>query len=469
MKNAWITIFLSGFLILNFFLPVSISAQQVDSSSSTGSILSFYPNVLLSTSDSVYPQHVEPTMAIGSNNEIYVGWKDALLPDTAGVDVSFTKSTDNGSTWTTPVSMPSNITKIETSGFVSKSDPWLNVFNNTVYYSYLEYNASNSISQVSMAKSTDSGSSWTVNKASENINFADKESFIISDNGTIYLTYDDVNLQNSYGRVMLSKSVNGGTTFKDVSQVNFNDTGVVLAPYPALSTNHTLYVAWLKFVANGFGDVYYASSTDGGLNFSTDQALNPGTNYATSSDPNTPGKSTIPVAMFDGKDRLYVLWAEYNQNWKIYLRYSDDFGLHWSPKIAIHDVKGVNQWEPDMAIDSQNNLHIAWLEESGNSYRPYYREISFSGTNRTTITMSKVIPVATTFTNSKFTRPGDYLTIRVDSYNLPHVVWTDGRSGHLEIYYAHGSSKSAPSSIPGFIYPVTLVTIGVLVYSKRKK
>ena len=261
MKNGWLIVFLSGFLILNFALPVSISVHQVNSSPSTESILSFSSNILLSTSDSVYPQHVEPTMAIGSNNEIYIGWKDALLPDTAGVDVSFTKSTDNGSTWTKPFTMPSNIT----SGyFISKSDPWLDVFNNSVYYSYLEYNASNSISQVTMARSSDSGSTWTVNKASENINFADKESFIISNNGTIYLTYDDVNLHDNLGRVMLSKSVNGGTTFKDVAQVNINESNVILAPYPALSSNQTLFVAWLNFVDNGFGDVYYASSTNGG-------------------------------------------------------------------------------------------------------------------------------------------------------------------------------------------------------------
>ena len=122
-----------------------------------------------------------------------------------------------------------------------------------------------------------------------------------------------------------------------------------------------------------------------------------------------------------------------------------------------------------MAIDSQNNLHVVWLEESGGSYRPYYREISFNGPDRTNMTMSNMIPVANAFTNSKFTRPGDYLTIRLDTYNLPHVVWTDGRSGKLDIYYAHGSFKAPASSIPGFVYPVTLITIGILVYSKRKR
>ncbi len=430
-------------------------------------ISSFSSNKLLSTSDSSYPQHVEPTLAIGSNNELFVGWKDALQPYSAGLDVSFTKSSDNGSTWSTPILMPSNDTFNR-----QKSDPWMNVYNNTIYYSYLDYidpNLANATSQVTMAKSFDQGKTWTTSRASQNTYFADKETFIVSKNGTIYLTYDDVNIRTGLGSVKLSKSNDGGKSFSDISRINDYAVENILAPYPALSSNHTLFVSWLNIDANSnYGDVYYAYSGNGGKTFSSSIDLNPLTNFGTAlADNNAPGKSTIPVMKFDSNDRLYVLWAEYNKQWQVYLRYSDDLGSHWSEKIPIHSNTKVNQWEPDMAIDSNNNLHIVWYEESNDHYRPYYREISFSGPSRSTIVKSSIIPVASSFTSSKFTRPGDYCTIRVDSNNIPHVVWTDGRSGQLDIYYAHGSIDmltSSSKSINGFtislfILPITLFSI----------
>jgi hypothetical protein len=51
-------------------------------------------------------------------------------------------------------------------------------------------------------------------------------------------------------------------------------------------------------------------------------------------------------------------------------------------------------------------------------------------------------------TSNTFTRPGDYFTIRVDSNNVPHVVWSDGRNNEMDIYYAQGikSSETTTSS-----------------------
>ena len=88
-----------------------------------------------------------------------------------------------------------------------------------------------------------------------------------------------------------------------------------------------------------------------------------------------------------------------------------------------------SQWLPDMAVDSNDVVHLVWYEEENSQYRPYYKTINFSGTKRTDMTSSDVIPVADSYTSSSFTRPGDYCTLRVDSTNIPHVVWTDGRSG----------------------------------------
>lgn len=465
MRNKEPIFFLIVLIFTNFIIIENNFVRNAESGTDNNFITNFSTNTLLSTSDFTYPQHVEPTLAIGLNGELYVGWKEALGLASSGVDVSFTKSLDGGKNWTSPVSMPGNISD---SG--GKSDPWLQVYKNTVFYSYLDFTSPTN-SQVTMARSSDGGATWLTSKASQNIHFADKEAFTISDNGTIYLTYDDVNFQTGLITVKLSKSKDGGKSFFDISSISslcFEDNA---GPYPALSSNESLFVSWLSIndSNNFYGDIFYDHSNNGGKTFSTNKDLNPETEFASASTINgSIAKSSMPVMRFDSNDRLYIAWSEYNTNWKIIIRYSDDFGKHWSPKILINDKNGVDQWEPDMDIDENDNVHIVWLEEENNQYRPYYRMLSFTGKNRSDVAKSTIIPVASSFTSSTFFRPGDYFTIRLDSNDIPHVVWTDGRSGGLDIYYASGIfSKSNPSS-PSFSILSVIVTIPIILIFLKK-
>lgn len=456
---------------LSNFILVSNNLTIVSIADTNNTIFkTFSPNVLLSTSDALYPQHVEPTLAIGLNNELYVGWKNALGPSSAGVDVSFTTSLDGEQNWTKPVSMPSNVSQIG-----SKSDPWMNVYNNTIYYSYLEFNDSNirnKFSQVTMARSTDNGSSWITSKASENTYFADKETFLVSENGTIYLAYDNVNSDIGIFEVKLAKSIDGGKSFKELTRIEDLASDPVLGPYLALSENYTLFATWFMInETSQKGDIYYDYSTNGGKSFGKDIDLNPESSYGSAFGIDTPGKSTIPVMKFDSLGRLYILWAEYNRHWEVYLKYSDNYGLNWSPKIPIHDKSNVEQWEPDMAIDTNNTVHVVWYEQSSNQYRPYYRTITFSGVNRSDTIFSDVIPVANKLTSGTFVRPGDYCTIRIDSNGIPNIVWTDGRSGKLDIYYAKASTEPVKTSndVSGFLVPYIMIVLVIYIQFIRKR
>ena len=432
-------------------------------------IKGFSSNILLSTLDTKYPEHVEPTLTIGHSDEIFVGWKEALQPTSAGVDVSFTKSGDQGKTWSEPVSMPNNVRN-----GASKSDPWLYAYGDQIYYSYLEYSNTtdpNQFSQITMARSND-GITWQTSKASNNKQFADKETFIISPEGEIFLFYDDINIQSGLGVVSMSKSTDGGKTFPYEVQVSDVSNDDILSPYSALSSNNSLFVAWLKVTdsININGDVFYDSSSNKGVSFHIDKDLNQESEYGAYGNENLPWKFTMPVIKFDSHDRLYILWNELQTTWKLYLRYSDDFGGSWSSKIPININPNTHQWQGDMDIDGNDTLHIAWLEEENGQYRPYYRSFSFTGDNRFTMQESAIIPIADKFTPVSFIRPGDYLTIRADSNNIPHVVWTDGRSRNLDIYYSNGLQDSlSPTNTPGYSYVVLVIALFIGLKKKRDK
>ncbi|MHA2462552.1 MAG: hypothetical protein ACXAEJ_15065, partial [Candidatus Thorarchaeota archaeon] len=66
------------------------------------------------------------------------------------------------------------------------------------------------------------------------------------------------------------------------------------------------------------------------------------------------------------------------------------------------------------------------------------------------------IAVADTDTSSVFTRPGEYNSIRLDSDGIPHIAWTDGRNGELDIFYAHGL---VPSGSNIEILPIVVVVV----------
>ena len=64
----------------------------------------FPKNILLSTDDSQWEHHVEPTMALGDDDRIYVGWKNAIEHDGGGKSVAYTYSM-GGETWQDPIDM----------------------------------------------------------------------------------------------------------------------------------------------------------------------------------------------------------------------------------------------------------------------------------------------------------------------------------------------------------------------------
>jgi len=433
-------------------------------------VSSFSSNVLVSTDDSSYSHHVEVSMAISDNDTLFVGWKESNTHNGPGIRVSVAKSANSGTTWTSPYSMP-----MFTSGTTGQSDPWLVWHDGTVYYAYLEYSiAGPSLSQITIARSQNYGASWTPVTASYGNFFADKEMMVISDNGTIYLVYDDTDDATVIGNttIRLTRSIDEGYTYQEICNIT-EQTPWKGLPYLALSSESHLFVAWLYIEPEtlNWGNIELSKSQDGGNTFRESLFINSDGNYSTSA----PGKITLPVIRFDQNDRLYVLWADgFDQgenSFDVYLRYSDDFGETWSDRLRVNpDVEG-NQWNPEMNIDTHGRLHIVYYDEQGEYYRPYYRTLTFVGDEHDSPVFGNPIPIADSLTSSSFTRPGEYMSIQLDSNELPHIVWSDGRNNEMDIYYAHGIYGEISSFDPTLILTGTaiIVVAGILLYIRRRQ
>ena len=436
--------------------------NQSTSTETNSEVMGFSSNVLLSTDDSSYPHHVETSMAISDNDTFFVGWKESNTHNGPGIRVSVTKSVDGGKTWTRPYSMP-----MFTSGTTGQSDPWLVWHDGVIYYAYLEYSITGpSLSQITVARSSNYGASWTPVTASHGEFFADKEMMVISDNGTIYVVYDDTDDATLIGNtiIRLTQSTDGGATFHEICSIT-EQTPWKGLPYMALSNETQPYVVWLYLEPEhlNWGNIELARSLDGGFTFQESQFINQDGNYSTSS----PGKITLPVVRFDKNDRLYVLWADGFDgglnSFDVYLRYSDDYGETWSNRIRVNPTVEGNQWNPEMTISTDGRLHIVYYDEQNGYYRPYYRTLVFTGDERDNPVFSNPIPVAGVKTSSSFTRPGEYLSVQLDSKGIPHIVWSDGRNGEMDIYYAHGTTEPTAQPQTAIIVIGSAIFIAVVI------
>jgi len=458
------------FIIILKFYP-SHGSKQIDEVD----ILGFSENILLSIHDSPYTHHVEPTLAISEDDVIFVGWKNAFSHNGPGVRVSFSKSTNNGKSWSKPFDMP--MYKGINTG---QSDPWLVWHDEILYYAYLEYSIyTEELSQITLTKSTNQGETWNNPVAASNGElFADKETMTVSSDGIVYVVYDDVDFDTHFATVRITRSTNGGDSFDEVGVIADSTTHPEdhVGPYVITDSNNHVYVAWAWFLDGIWGDVYLVVSQDQGETFSKEIDVNPlskNVTYETTPDQN-PSRTTLPIIRFDQNDRLYVLWADkhyVNAGWDIFIRYSDDYGLNWSERFQVNPDRVGNQWQPDMDIDSKGHCHIVWYDEHKDTYGPYYRTIKFPERNsQEEITFGEPLPIASENTSSTFTRPGDYFMVKVDSKDIPHVVWSDGREDEMDIYYSHGLTEEPSSSNPTSINLLTiLVPITMIgLYTRRQ-
>ncbi|MHA1638295.1 MAG: sialidase family protein [Candidatus Thorarchaeota archaeon] len=469
-KNKDVAIVVGGFKVLYtkrlctyalvlLFISVGISEPNIHTSesfeTSQDDAISFSENILLSTDDTQWENHVEPTLSISNENDVCVGWKNAETDTGGGARVSFTRIMSNEDTWSTPMNMPmynipagSALSSFipSTPANTRQSDPWIIWREDAIYYAYLEFSQESlSFSQITVAKSVDNGINWEPQIAAFPQHFADKETMVISDNGTIFVVYDDVGATSTTMR--LTRSTDNGNLFLPVCNIDDPDEGH-LAPYITLNNQSEFFIASSIFYEYG-GNINLYRSSDGNNNFNKLQLVNDDGDYSEFTTVNdAPSKITIPVIRFDQDNRLYILWSDIKSgSFDVYLRYSDDYGISWSNRIQVNPITVGDQWQPDMDIDSEGNLHICFYDEQDDMFRPYYRKISFFGEARNSFDLGEILPIATEYTSSSFTRPGDYFTIRVDSNDFPHIVWTDGRSGNsLDVYYAKGSLPKTETS-----------------------
>jgi hypothetical protein len=268
----------------------------------------------------------DPVIAVSNTGAVYAVFMNDYNPG-----VVFTKSTDHGATWSTPISL-----KGSSLSFTDK--PWMAISPNGQDV-YVAFNSSDSY----VVASHNGGASFSARvKTNSDSLYWFAEGGAVAPNGSVYFAESAEN-QSETGPVKLAvlKSTNGGsswtTTFVDTSQQQPSCTvpscpGDFFGPSASLdvdSSGKILLAYSANNVASANKSMYVRTSTDGvAWSARADIGQNVGDN----------GFPTVEAGSTAGDFR--VAWQDSRNGptaWNTWYRRSTDGGATWSTAVRLSD------------------------------------------------------------------------------------------------------------------------------------
>ena len=277
--------------------------------------------------------------------------------------------------------------------------------------------------QVKYMKSIDGGRTWGALKIlSENSSGDSYPTDIISDTSGLHIVwYDERNFGDHNEEIYYRRSTDGGETW-EVEKRLTNSDGRSFYPKMASDSNG-LHVVWMDNRSGNY-EVYYATSTDGGVNWGNPRRLTYGTVTT------WPEQANI-ISDING---LHVFWPDErdgNNGCEIYYKRSADGGQIWTADQRLTFTSGTSNW-PKLCADI-SGLHLAWSEYSDDvCAEVYYRRSTDGGNNWET-------PIRITNTVGYGSIGGEM----VSDGNGLHMEWADAITGNGDIYYSTSTDGGA--------------------------
>jgi len=232
----------------------------------------------------------------------------------------------------------------------------------------------------------------------------------VDEGNVLYVAY--VRRNSTFSGVFLARSLNGGESFEAAVKVNDDSTmGYRGGAQVVISPDGKIHLVWTDGRAGDgtqYLDIYYATSSDDGSSFSPNIRVNDDF-VAVPPDVHlhfTRGAQGTPSIVADSESRVHVVWEDFRNfvDDTAYCRdtyyASSEDGTQFSMNIKVNyvhpDADSVNNADPNMAIDSQDNLFIVYSDAaSGDNDHPqiYFTFTQSSALKWTTNLVSILSPL----------------------------------------------------------------------------
>ena len=286
-----------------------------------------------------------PSMSVDSSDNIHLVWEDQGI-----LEVYYQKSIDGGTTWSKAkrLTWSSEYSRPNSLAIDSSDNIHIAIEDNTpgnweIYYK----------------KSTNGGTSWTTKRLTYNPGMSYDPFLAVDSKNHIHVVFWD-DTPGNY-EIYYKRSTDGGVTWT-TKRLTFN-SGYSLDPAIFADVNDILHVLWGDSTPKNAGfDIYYKKSTDGGITWTT-------TRLTWISD-----SSREPALVFDSYNILHLVWRDSALgNFEIYCKKSTNGGTSWSKSRRLTWNSG-NSWGLVAAIDSSDDIHIIWEDETPSNWEIFYKK-----------------------------------------------------------------------------------------------
>lgn len=225
----------------------------------------------------------DSTSIDAEGNNVFVVWTEAAVAPATTNEIYYSRSTDGGRTWSTPLLLSSSTDGIDDASADISSD------GSTVVVVWL-HGSSLATQDVQAIVSTDGGATFgSIRDVSGYLkdDAGDADVLTVHMSGqNIYVAFeDDVSAPGGNEDVYVIASTDGGATFAAPVRINDPAAGSADVDDPELKcSGSTAYVVWVD-KRTGNDRVYFDRTLDGGVSWSTDRLLDRSGSAADSDNP----------------------------------------------------------------------------------------------------------------------------------------------------------------------------------------
>jgi hypothetical protein len=261
-------------------------------------------------------------------------------------EIYYKRSSDGGSNWGADVRLTTN-TSISQEPSVSASGTVVHV----VWEDYRDGNY-----EIYYKRSTDGGVNWGADtRLTNSANYSSLSSINVSGT-TVHIVWIDERDGNP--EVYYKRSTDGGTSWGTDTRLTNN---IYYSSLPSIAVSGAnLHIAWEDKRDGGNPEIYYKSSTDGGINWGADMRLT-----------NNPANSEFPSIAVIGSN-VHIVWYDARDgNAEIYNKRSTDGGVNWETDTRLTNSIQYSAF-PSVAI-SGLTVHVVWEDTRDADYEIYYK------------------------------------------------------------------------------------------------
>ncbi|MFC2155425.1 IPT/TIG domain-containing protein [Acidobacteriota bacterium] len=351
-----------------------------------------------------------PRIALDNTGNIYIAWHEALFPNG---EEYFIHSTDNGSTWGAAVNISNS------SGRSAEIDIAVDSGGN-IDLVWLDTSAAFK-QDIYFTRSTNNGSTWSSITNISNRDGAERGSPVIAvdSSGNINVAWID-NYTGDF-MVMFNRSTNNGSTWgsnvnitdyskdRGVTDIAMGSTGDIYvlcdyftpSPLPVISEDEIYFrrstnngATWGaavnvsntaahsrngRMAVDSIGDInlVWNDDTPGNAEILFSRSTNSGTTWSWPLNiSGNSGVSWTPDIAMDSAGNIHVVWVDSSSGvYEIYFSRSTDNGATWSTAVNIsNSANSAKSRNPRIAVDSAGDIHVVWYDyiSSSGSFEVLY-------------------------------------------------------------------------------------------------